>query len=175
MSAPANKSPTFDKPTEAELAKWPGVTCRRERRSKHIALVLTFEGKSRTVVMSTTPGDRKAVLSHIGVVRTMLAELGATRAIPIRARRAPRKSRAKIRRPVGELVILRERPTHGRTPARDPFAASEGFEVRQPPPGNDADLPPTRPLPIWAAVVAILAGIAVATAFTLATIGRPLW
>lgn len=32
--------------------------------------------------------------------------------------------------------------------------------------------PPTRPLPTWIAVVAILAGIAVAAAFTFAAAGR---
>ena len=73
---------------DAELAKWPGVTFRREHKRKHYALVLTFKGRERFVVYPTSPGDRKGHLAHITCVRAELAFLGAVR--------APAKSEVKL-------------------------------------------------------------------------------
>lgn len=63
-----------------ELEHWPGVEHRLEMGGSHARLVLTHGGKSRFVTMSVSPGDRRAALNNISVMRRILRGLGATRA-----------------------------------------------------------------------------------------------
>lgn len=128
MSAPSPKRHEFNAYQEAELARWPGVTWRREHRSKHYALVLTFAGVSRFVIYPTSPGDTvRGGLNHVRDIRAALTALGATRQADARSERP--RDRAPLARPpeTGKLVDFTPAETRLN---RDPFAALASFQPR---------------------------------------------
>jgi len=80
MSQALARRHDYDRHQEAELARWPGVSWRREQRAKHYALILTFNGVSRFVTYPCTPGDgARGALNHIRDLRHALQALGARR------------------------------------------------------------------------------------------------
>lgn len=170
MSGPAKPHP-WEGLTARELRQWPGVAATWERRAKHRALILTFDGRKRTVIVSNTPGDGNAHHAHVSTVRSELANLGAKRAIPLRRSRTrpPHRTVVSFPRPA---KITREPARYGRSPARDPFVGLAGFEVRQPTP----EPPPPAPVPFgltgWLAVAIVLGFAAAALVAALAATGR---
>ena len=137
MSTAVVRRTILDDPAERELARWPGVTWRREIRSKHYALVVTFDGRSRTVVYSCSPGDSyRGALNHITNLRAELRALGATRLADPK-RQAPRRHRARPDREVTRYTW--EVPDPDKGPLRDPFAVLATLNIAQP----VAVVPPT--------------------------------
>ena len=67
---------------DAELTRWPGVehTLVCGTRGAHPRLVLSYQGRSRFVVMPGSPSDRRVGLNVRADVRRELATLGARRA-----------------------------------------------------------------------------------------------
>lgn len=146
MSAAKPKRTVYDDPTDAELARWPGVTWARQVRGKHYALILTFNGVSRFVTYPGTPGDStRGVLNHLADVRAALRYLGATRTPEPRAA-SPRRARNRTDAP----VRITERATGG--PKRDPWEALRTLEVVEPTPVQPpAPEPVAQPkLSLWA-------------------------
>lgn len=88
----------FDAPVEAELARWPGVTWTRRVRSRHFALVLTYNGASRFVTYSATCSDQRAIHRHISDIRHALKALGAEREREARSARE-RRRRSQVEAP----------------------------------------------------------------------------
>jgi hypothetical protein len=58
-----------------EVAKHQGVGVRFELRGKHDAAVLTFGARSRFVIMSKTPSDRRGLQNKLGDVRRTIRDL----------------------------------------------------------------------------------------------------
>lgn len=123
MSAPSPKRHAFNDHQEAELARWPGVTWRREVRSKHYALVLTFGGVSRFVIYPTSPGDTmRGGMNHVRDIRAALTALGATRLEVIRSAAPQRRRNRTEARETFEPAVTRL--------SHDPFAALANFKPR---------------------------------------------
>ena len=64
---------------EAEIARWPGVTFRREHGGKHPRIIVAFKGRERFTPYSSTPGDYKGNLPRLTALRATIAFLGAVR------------------------------------------------------------------------------------------------
>lgn len=61
---------------EQELRRWEGVTWRAEHAGRHPRLHLTGPtGKTRFLVYSHTPVERRAVLNKVSELRRVLREL----------------------------------------------------------------------------------------------------
>jgi hypothetical protein len=129
MSAPQPKWTIYDDLVEAELKHWQGVTWTRQVRSKHYALVLTFEGVSRFVTYPCSPSDRRGALNHITTVKAVLREMGARRQAPVKS------SRPKAHRPRSQAspAPLRIAPEPGKSRlSSDPWAALAGLKLEEP-------------------------------------------
>lgn len=114
----------YDDGTEAELARWPGITWRHEHRAKHESVVLTFGEATRFVCYPATPGDtRRGVLNHIADLRAELKAMGAEREPQVKA--VGPKRRRNVTEPNG--LDLGERPKRG--PSRDPWAVLVDWEL----------------------------------------------
>jgi hypothetical protein len=120
MSRAQPKRTCYDEALEAELARWPGVTWRREVRSKHYALVLDFGGLTRFHIYPSTPGDTtRGPLNQVRDLRAMLKGMGAVRLAEPKAtgpKRQRNRTEAKVPRPVVEL-----------RPVSDPLAGLAAF------------------------------------------------
>lgn len=64
-----------DEPIRREVARHPGVAVHFEPRGKHHAAVLTYQGRSRFVILSGTPGDHRGILNKIRDVRHTIRDL----------------------------------------------------------------------------------------------------
>ena len=137
MSRALPRRTDHDDATDAELARWPGVTWSRALRSKHYALVLEFRGVSRFVTYSGTPSDGgHGLQNHLRDVRKVCAEIGAKRTPEPRAKSPPRQRN----RTEPRLVANDDKATGG--PLRDPWAALEGVTFNPPPqPVEEAPAP----------------------------------
>lgn len=128
MSAAKPKRTCMDDAADAELLRWPGVVSHREVRGKHYALVLTFEGRSRFVTYSGTPGDTFAApMTHVRDLKGVLRELGATRTPE---RKAPARERRQRQATPAPAPRQSERPVAGVGPLSDPFAALASVRTR---------------------------------------------
>lgn len=122
MTTSKPKRTIYDDDVETELARWPGVTWRRAHRSKHLALILGFNGSERLVTYSGTPSDsRRGVLLHLADVKMALKDMGAVRTPQPRAA-GPRRTRNRTTAP----MRIEDRCLGG--PKRDPWAALQGVE-----------------------------------------------
>lgn len=127
MSQAQVKPTIYDEPTDAELARWPGVTSTRTVRSKHYALLLTFNGVTRQVFYPCSPSDAyRGALNHLADVRRVLTELGATRTAEVKTA-GPRRVRNRTQ--PGRVVIT-DRATGG--PKRDPWAGLSAMQFVEP-------------------------------------------
>jgi hypothetical protein len=147
------KRTVYDDPVESELARWPGVTYRREQRGKHNALVLSYRGATRFVIYAATPGDtRRGALNHLADVRAELRVLGAVRTVQAKAEGRRR------RKPTGQVVSIyefdRANPEGG--PLRDPFAVLAGLKVAERAPPAEAVEPVVRRPSLWSRIAAFV-------------------
>jgi hypothetical protein len=152
MSAPSPKRHEYDDLQANELARWPGVSWSRQVRSKHYALVLTFDGVSRFVIYPSSPGDnQRGGLNHLRDIRQTLAAMGATRM----AEPKSQQTRRTRNRTEPARVVIVERATGG--PRRDPWAALASLEIPERPP--TVEPPPAPPQePWWRRVLAGIVG-----------------
>jgi hypothetical protein len=120
------------KPANAELARWPGVSYSRRRRSKHMALVLAFGGAERFVVYPLSPSDgAHGLKNHLADVRAELAGMGAVRETKGRLRvDLPRSAQRSIARPVVRPKPLPKVVIVETALSRDPWAALVGWASR---------------------------------------------
>lgn len=144
MSRALPRRTDLDDPTDAELARWPGVTWSRALRGKHYALVLDFNGLSRFVTYSCTPSDGvRGLQNHLRDVRKVCAEIGAKRT-PEPKTQAPRRTRNHTE---PRLVANNDKATGG--PLRDPWAALATIQIAEPVAPLPMVTAPTRPLGFW--------------------------
>lgn len=142
MSRALPRRTDHDDATDAELARWPGVTWTRTLRGKHYALVLTFGGLSRFVTYSCTPSDGgHGLQNHLRDVRKVCAEIGARRT-PEPKTKSPQRQRNRTQ---PRLVANNDKATGG--PLRDPWAALSAIRVDEPP--KTLNPPPAPPLGFW--------------------------
>lgn len=145
MSAPAVKRTFYDQAVEAELAKWPGVSWRREVRSKHYALILTVGNVSRFVIYPASPSDSvRGAKNHLANVRQTLREMGAVREEEARASAERRRRARPAERPIN---LSPSEPQRGASPTRDPWAALAEIKIEPAP-------PPIRRKSLWSRFVA---------------------
>src|SRR3569833_3252692 len=110
-------------PVDAELAKWPGVTAKREGRGKHYALVLTYDGRSMFVIYPCSPSDAlRGVQNHLADVSAVLCDLSAERVSRARSIDKPKRVR---NRTTPRRMIITDRASGG--PRRDPWALLRGL------------------------------------------------
>ena len=69
--------------TKQELESWPDTSMAEDVQGKHRKLILSYKDQSRLVVISCTPGDRRALANHISVVRRELRGMGASKHQPV--------------------------------------------------------------------------------------------
>lgn len=142
MSRALPRRTDHDDATDAELARWPGVTWSRALRGKHYALVLTFGGLSRFVTYSCTPSDGgHGLQNHLRDVRKVCTEIGAKRLAEPKSH-APRRSR---NRTEPRLVANDDKATGG--PLRDPWAALDGVTFNPTP--QPVEAAPAPRLGLW--------------------------
>lgn len=128
MSQPAIRAHSFHDAQEAELARWPGVTWVRRFRSKHFALVLTFDGVSRYVTYPTSPGDNvRGAMNHVRDIRAVLKALGAERESEHRSQ-APKRQRNRTDHNEPIRIGAQDETRLG----RDPFAALASLKTDPP-------------------------------------------
>lgn len=110
-----------------EVGQWPGASVTFEKRSKHRAAILSYQGKTRFVVYPDSPGDsRRGVHNHVAEVRQALTQLGASRTKTVRKAEARRRQR-------NEGAALRQIKVGERAPVRpDPWEALKGFQPLPP-------------------------------------------
>lgn len=60
---------------EATLAEHPDIHYTIERRKRHPAVVLSYNGRSRFTVFSGTATERRALLNNIARLRRLISEL----------------------------------------------------------------------------------------------------
>lgn len=123
MTAPVAKRTDQDEPMERELENWPGVSWKRSIRGKHYALVLTFNGATRFVTYSSTPGDRASRFNAVRDLRSTLRDLGAVRKAPAKSA-SPRRTRARAKRPTAQIIPM--------TVKADPWVKLERLKLQQP-------------------------------------------
>lgn len=68
--------------TRREIEAWEGVTITQEEGGKHGRVTLHYGGESRFVVVSNTPSDALGIKNHIALVRRILKQMGAVKALP---------------------------------------------------------------------------------------------
>lgn len=111
---------SYDEASDAELARWPGVTASRTVGGKHACLVLEFDGKTRKVFYPVSPSDAyRGQKNHITNIRHTLRAMGAVRTEAPASnghKRERRRTRSESATPVAD-----SHPEHG--PLRDPWAA----------------------------------------------------
>lgn len=137
MSEPLRRSVHEDY-ADDELRRWPGVSWGRRHRSKHMALVLTYQGVTRFVTYPLTSSDSaRGPQNHVGDIRRTLRELGATRLEVVKAQAQPkRRKRTVAEEPISIPPRDKTRLDH------DPFAALAGFRFPEPePPDPPAPTP----------------------------------
>jgi hypothetical protein len=109
---------------DAELARWPGISWTRETRSKHNAIVLTFNGLSRFVTYPCTPGDTiRGGLNHVRDLRHAAYEIGARRLKEERSAQPRRKRNRTEAKGFGLLPCI-TRLSH------DPFAKLADYQCQ---------------------------------------------
>lgn len=64
---------------EREVERWPGVSVRFERGSKHVRARLFYSDRERFVVIAANSGDKRGVLNAMRDVKRELRTLGAER------------------------------------------------------------------------------------------------
>lgn len=143
MSNALRKSSDHEDYADEELAFWPGVTWERRQRSKHLVLVLTFNGVTRGVIYPATGSDRRGPLNHVRDIRIALRELGATRK-ELQKSAAPRRQRNRTE-PAEIVIPMRDKTSLD----RNPFDALAGFQCAEPV-TTPAPIPPT----IWQRLMA---------------------
>lgn len=71
---------------EAEVERWHGASVAFEHGGKHERAVISFAGRSRTVIFPTSPSDsRRGLLNSLSDVRRLLREMGATQTTETKA------------------------------------------------------------------------------------------
>lgn len=107
----------YDEATDRELARWPGVTVEREYRGVHLGLVVTFGRRSRTVIFAASPSDgARGLQNHLGVLRRVLAAMGARRPRLVR-----QEARSRAKRPPTEPRRIAWPDPPVCDPTRDPW------------------------------------------------------
>jgi len=128
----------------AEIAKWPGVTAKFTKTSRHAYCILSFNGKSKKAIYPVTGSDRKGPLNHCQDIRGILREMGAVPAERQVAAERPKKKKAKPSqkaiKPNGDLA---QRP--------DTWAGPLDRMARQMAEGGPA-APTINTMPWWARV-----------------------
>lgn len=154
MSEPLRRS-DHDDYAEAELKRWPGVTWERHHRSKHMALVLTFQGVSRFVTYPLTTSDSvRGPLNHVATIRRTLREMGATRLEVVKGQG---QAKRRARKAASDEPIKLD-PREKTRLDQNPFDALAGFQCAEP--VAPAEPPPQTPPPsLWRRILkAILGG-----------------
>lgn len=126
---PVSMRHPYDDAVTAELERWPGVTASRVCRSKHYALNLMYDGRTRFVIYPNSPGDTvRGVRNHLRDVRAALREIGARRDTEPKAARVVRRRRAPPAAPAAKPLVRTEVET-GASPERDPFAVLSALKI----------------------------------------------
>lgn len=129
MSQAAFQRHPYDAAQRAELARWPGVTATHEVRGKHLAVVLSFDGRSRFVIYPTTPGDTaRGADMHVRDLRRELSAIGATRSEVIKAIQRRRRQPPRHARP----PTIHLGPFSETRLSHDPFAALASIKFAEP-------------------------------------------
>lgn len=96
---------------DREVQLWAGVSARREHRSGHIAVVLSFRGRERRVWMAGTPSDSRCGLqNHLRDIRHALRELGAERQEQSRTAHVRNRNRTEPARPFQPTAPISHKP-----------------------------------------------------------------
>lgn len=143
MSKPVLKRSEYDYAAERELARWPGAALRREALAKHARLVLTFQGQTRCVVYPRTGSDWRGPMNHVGDIRKVLLEMGATR-LPDPRSAQPKRQRNHTQ---PHRVYLGEKAV--KDPSRDPWAILATLELKERPVLNTGGPPVSPPRSLW--------------------------
>lgn len=143
MSEPLRRSVHEDY-ADDELRRWPGVSWERRHRSKHMALVLTYQGVTRFVTYPLTTSDSaRGPQNHVGDIRRTLREMGATRLEVVKGRGGQKRRPAKAKADEPIRLDPREKTRLD----QNPFDALAGFQCAEPEPPPVVALP--APPTLW--------------------------